>query len=115
MQPICGPCSNDNRPDDCEYRDPHGFSRTRYLEENIRRLEARLRDLENPVHSDSRSIGLHLPYTQAGTRADWWKDQEPPAVMRERLSVWQHLIRAIDSQPTESVFSSRLRLPSVFS
>jgi hypothetical protein len=64
VRPICGQCDRANRPDDCEYTDGQGRSRTQILEENISRLEARIQELENPADSMT-PIVLHQPYIQS--------------------------------------------------
>lgn len=61
---MCGPCTRTNRSEDCEYTDAQGRSRTQMLEENITRLEARIRELENPDDQIS-NISLHDPYVQS--------------------------------------------------
>ncbi|TDL21160.1 hypothetical protein BD410DRAFT_306958 [Rickenella mellea] len=47
-RPVCKQCAKARRPDDCEYTDM-GRVATEILEEEVLRLEARLRELENPV------------------------------------------------------------------
>lgn len=58
---MCGPCVRSNHAEDCEYTDAQGRSRTQLLEENITRLESRIRELENPEENVSTVI-LHNPY-----------------------------------------------------
>ena len=67
VRPICGQCDRANRPDDCEYTDGQGSSRTQILEENISRLETRIHELENPAEATT-SVILHQPYIQSGRR-----------------------------------------------
>ncbi|KAA1475082.1 hypothetical protein DENSPDRAFT_841812 [Dentipellis sp. KUC8613] len=62
VRPVCGPCSRANRPDDCEYTDGQGRTRTQILEENIAHLEARIQELENP-DSAQAPIMLHNPHS----------------------------------------------------
>ena len=45
---MCGQCTRANREVDCEYTDGPGPSPTQVLEEQITRLEARIRELEHP-------------------------------------------------------------------
>ncbi|KAL0065433.1 hypothetical protein AAF712_007497 [Marasmius tenuissimus] len=59
-RPICGPCERHPKDDPCEYADGPGRSRTRVLEDAVSRLEARLREYENP--DESPSVALHNPY-----------------------------------------------------
>lgn len=58
---MCGPCVRSSRIEDCEYTDAQGRSRTQLLEENIARLESRIRELENPEENIS-TVTLHDPY-----------------------------------------------------
>lgn len=51
-----------NRSFDCEYTDAQGRSRTQLLEENISRLESRIRELENP-ETGTPNVVLHNPYS----------------------------------------------------
>ncbi|KAI0266969.1 hypothetical protein BC834DRAFT_871888 [Gloeopeniophorella convolvens] len=60
VRPVCGPCSRANRPDDCEYTDGQGRTRTQMLEDTISQLEARVQELENP-DGTSPSVMLHDP------------------------------------------------------
>ena len=56
---MCSQCARSARPDDeCEYADG-GRTRQQILEENIARLESRLRELEDPEES---AVVLHNPY-----------------------------------------------------
>jgi hypothetical protein len=70
-KPICGQCIRARRPDDCEYTDGQGRSRTQILEENISRLEARIHELEHPDES-LQSVTLHDPYSsqRSSTRGE---------------------------------------------
>ncbi|KZP28644.1 hypothetical protein FIBSPDRAFT_927429 [Athelia psychrophila] len=61
-KPFCGPCVRSNRSFDCEYTDAQGRSRTQLLEENISRLESRIRELENP-ETGTPNVVLHNPYS----------------------------------------------------
>ncbi|KAI0671826.1 hypothetical protein C8Q78DRAFT_1031033 [Trametes maxima] len=47
-RPICGQCIRTNREVDCEYTDGPGPSPTQVLEDQIARLESRIRELEHP-------------------------------------------------------------------
>ncbi|KAJ7594081.1 hypothetical protein C8J56DRAFT_776345 [Mycena floridula] len=73
-RPKCAQCLTANRPDDCEYRDAHGLSNIGFLEDNIARLELRLKELESPVQADSIVL-LQNPYS---SHDGWWKSPEPP-------------------------------------
>ncbi|KAL1949573.1 hypothetical protein VTO73DRAFT_8454 [Trametes versicolor] len=48
IRPVCGQCIRTNREIDCEYTDGPGPSPTQVLEEQIARLESRIRELEHP-------------------------------------------------------------------
>ncbi|RXW23877.1 hypothetical protein EST38_g1966 [Candolleomyces aberdarensis] len=63
VKPVCGPCRRHPKEDECEYADGPGRSRTKALEEQVSRLEARLQELENP-DSTTPSVKLHDPYAQ---------------------------------------------------
>ncbi|KIK70720.1 hypothetical protein GYMLUDRAFT_254049, partial [Collybiopsis luxurians FD-317 M1] len=63
LRPTCTQCIKSARPGDaCEYADG-GRTRTQMLEDNIARLEARIRELEEP--DDENAVRLHLPYTSS--------------------------------------------------
>ncbi|KAL0579394.1 hypothetical protein V5O48_002619 [Marasmius crinis-equi] len=64
-RPICGPCQRHPKDDPCEFADGPGRSRTRVLEDTVSRLEARLREYENP--DETPSVALHNPYSQPQT------------------------------------------------
>jgi hypothetical protein len=65
VRPSCGPCDRLHRADDCDYADSSGRSRTSALEEDIRRLEERIYELEHPGKALTTSVTLHHPYRQA--------------------------------------------------
>ncbi|KAL5492393.1 hypothetical protein ACEPAI_3840 [Sanghuangporus weigelae] len=49
LRPVCTQCSSRNRVDDCEYTDAtSGPTRTQILEEQLARLQTRLKELEKP-------------------------------------------------------------------
>ncbi|KAI5122011.1 hypothetical protein M0805_008003 [Coniferiporia weirii] len=48
LRPICAQCSRRNRGDDCEYTDKNGPTRTEILEGSLARLQARIKELEQP-------------------------------------------------------------------
>ncbi|KAG7443443.1 uncharacterized protein BT62DRAFT_1078508 [Guyanagaster necrorhizus] len=60
-KPVCGPCLRHPKDDPCEYADSPRRSRTKVLEDQVARLEARLKDLEQP--DQSPSVTLHDPYS----------------------------------------------------
>ncbi|KAF9264592.1 hypothetical protein L218DRAFT_998554 [Marasmius fiardii PR-910] len=66
-RPICGPCQRHPKDDPCEYADGPGRSRTRVLEDTVSRLEARLREYENP--DETPSMALHSPYSTTPSEA----------------------------------------------
>ncbi|KIK70580.1 hypothetical protein GYMLUDRAFT_148066 [Collybiopsis luxurians FD-317 M1] len=74
-RPICGQCRKGNRPDDCEYTDHPGQSRTEALENNIARLQARIYELEHPDASTAAPILLTQPYRHNTERSN--VPQEP--------------------------------------
>ncbi|KAJ7699740.1 hypothetical protein B0H14DRAFT_2417530, partial [Mycena olivaceomarginata] len=45
-RPVCGPCTRVPKDDECEFTDGH--SRTKELQATINRLQARVKELENP-------------------------------------------------------------------
>ncbi|KAJ7611705.1 hypothetical protein FB45DRAFT_1118939 [Roridomyces roridus] len=63
VRPICGPCSRAQRFEDCEYGDAEG-SNVQNLEDQISRLQIRIRDLERPVSNRPHGGGVPLqdPY-----------------------------------------------------
>ncbi|TDL17889.1 hypothetical protein BD410DRAFT_843321 [Rickenella mellea] len=60
-RPVCTPCNRLHRPVDCEYTDG-GRVPTQLLEDEVARLEARLRELETPATGSSIVI-LTEPYS----------------------------------------------------
>ncbi|KAI9437432.1 hypothetical protein H4582DRAFT_2057807 [Lactarius indigo] len=72
IRPVCGPCGRANRPDDCEYTDGQGRTRTQMLEDTIAQLEARIQDLENPSGNPG-SVMLHDP------RSTYFQTQQSPS------------------------------------
>ncbi|KAH8993400.1 hypothetical protein EDB92DRAFT_399742 [Lactarius akahatsu] len=89
VRPVCGPCSRANRPDDCEYTDGQGRTRTQMLEDTIAQLEARIEELENPS-SNPGSVMLHDP------RSAFFQTKQSPLLG--------------PSQPSTSVLLSRAEL-----
>ncbi|THU95017.1 hypothetical protein K435DRAFT_779167 [Dendrothele bispora CBS 962.96] len=63
VRPICGPCERHPKDDPCEYADGPGRSRTKQLEDTVSRLEARLREYENP--HETPAVTLSDPYDAA--------------------------------------------------
>lgn len=59
-RPICDQCAKTLRPQDCEYTDNQGRTRTEVLEENVARLQSRIRELECPEEVTA-PILLHEP------------------------------------------------------
>ena len=51
VKPACQQCRKAKKPDQCEYDDGKGKTRTQILRENIQRLEARIKELEDPDHA----------------------------------------------------------------
>lgn len=60
-KPACQQCQRAKKGDLCEYDDGKGKTRTQVLRENIAKLEARIRELEDPDRNDS-SITLFDPH-----------------------------------------------------
>ncbi|THH14900.1 hypothetical protein EW146_g5492 [Bondarzewia mesenterica] len=60
-KPACQQCQRAKKGDLCEYDDGKGKTRTQVLRENIAKLEARIRELEDPERNDS-SITLFDPH-----------------------------------------------------
>ncbi|OCB83913.1 hypothetical protein A7U60_g9119 [Sanghuangporus baumii] len=107
VRPLCTPCIDANRADDCEYTDNQSITRTQLLEENVAILESRLQELEGRPGS-RQSLTLHDPYAayrlSTGRRTDsqaspsqspsvpptqegWWEDPEPPSQISEMLAL----------------------------
>ncbi|KAK0470877.1 hypothetical protein IW261DRAFT_1344795 [Armillaria novae-zelandiae] len=68
-RPICGQCTRGNRSEDCQYRDSQGRTKMEVLEENISRVEARIRELENP-QEQGLSVHLSDPYPVDGSSSN---------------------------------------------
>ncbi|KAF9012985.1 hypothetical protein BDZ89DRAFT_1046866 [Hymenopellis radicata] len=92
-RPVCTPCSHTSTPEDCEYTDKQGRSRSEILEENIARVEARIYELEHPEAASAEPVYLHYPYLQRdpvpepGSTGEvgWFSSPEPPMEMRPAL------------------------------
>ena len=95
-RPVCTPCIEAKRIEDCEYTDNQGITRTQMLEENVARLESRLRELEGGVDSDQQVV-LRDPY---GTRS------RPPINRDARPEPF-----ISDPQPAESSSAAFAELP----
>ena len=63
IKPACQQCVRAKKADCCEYDDGKGKTRTQLLRENIARLEARIRELEDPD-----SVSAHPPSIQLQQR-----------------------------------------------
>ncbi|KAI5984046.1 hypothetical protein EDD15DRAFT_1810245 [Pisolithus albus] len=64
LRPTCTQCLRGDRAIDCEYTDGNQRPRTLALEEDIARLQARVRELEDP-QSSTPSVTLQHPYSQS--------------------------------------------------
>lgn len=107
-RPICGQCMRGDRAEDCEYAANSSYSRTQGLEDTIARMEARIRELENPDNGQGAKLVLRNPYfanefqqlpssdlpisshvaqnvQQAASSNLWWTLDEPPMHMRENF------------------------------
>ncbi|KAF4601613.1 hypothetical protein EYR40_004811 [Pleurotus pulmonarius] len=105
VRPICGQCMRGDRAEDCEYAANSSYSRTQGLEDTIARMEARIRELENPDNGQGAKLVLRNPYfvnefqqlpnsdlpvdlpiardvQQAASSSHWWALDEPPVPMR---------------------------------
>ncbi|KAL5536926.1 hypothetical protein ACEPAF_749 [Sanghuangporus sanghuang] len=70
LRPVCTQCSSRNRIDDCEYTDAtSGPTRTQILEEQLARLQARVKELEKPGPSKAPvpTISISKPHTSGET------------------------------------------------
>ncbi|KAK0493296.1 hypothetical protein EDD18DRAFT_1108087 [Armillaria luteobubalina] len=98
-RPICGQCSRGNRSDDCQYKDGQGRTKMEVLEENISRVEARIRELENP-QAQGPPVLLNNPYSIPGSSPNpsvstglvvpplgfgWWTLPDPPLELKTVL------------------------------
>lgn len=63
LRPTCTQCLRGDRAIDCEYTDGSQRSRTLTLEEDVARLQARVRELEGS-EATTPSVTLHDPYGQ---------------------------------------------------
>ncbi|KAI0345051.1 hypothetical protein BDW22DRAFT_990093 [Trametopsis cervina] len=55
VRPVCSQCSKAHRETDCQYQDKKQVSRTEMLRAKVKRLEERLRSLENEQSPESSS------------------------------------------------------------
>ncbi|KAK0493547.1 Zn(2)-Cys(6) binuclear cluster domain-containing protein [Armillaria luteobubalina] len=93
-RPICGQCTRGNRSEDCQYRDSQGRTKMEVLEENIIRVEARIRELESP-QEQGLPVLLSNPYSVDGSSSNaesvpplvygWWTLPEPPLELKSVL------------------------------
>ncbi|KAK0224807.1 Zn(2)-Cys(6) binuclear cluster domain-containing protein [Armillaria nabsnona] len=93
-RPICGQCTRGNRSEDCQYRDSQGRTKMEVLEENISRVEARIRELETP-QEQGPPVLLSDPYSVNGSSLNlelvsplvygWWTLPEPPLELKTVL------------------------------
>ncbi|KAL1746447.1 hypothetical protein HDZ31DRAFT_34192 [Schizophyllum fasciatum] len=60
IKPACQQCIRAKKADCCEYDDGKGKTRTQLLRENIARLEARIRELEDPDHVSTHPPPIRL-------------------------------------------------------
>ncbi|KAJ7122664.1 hypothetical protein C8R43DRAFT_1111972 [Mycena crocata] len=88
-QPICGPCLEARKPDDCEYTNGQKRARAEILQEDISRIESRIYELEHP-QQQSR-VRLQQPYRPGPGRSStlrppqWAIADEPPMDVAEKL------------------------------
>ncbi|KAL5514513.1 hypothetical protein ACEPAG_2602 [Sanghuangporus baumii] len=133
VRPICTPCIDANRADDCEYTDNHSITRTQLLEENVARLESRLQELEGSPGS-SQTLTLRDPYVVPrlstgcrtgsqtspsqmpsipATQEGRWEDPDPPSQMSEMLiSIFLPNSRALGFALDVDRFRERTSLPT---
>ncbi|THV06926.1 hypothetical protein K435DRAFT_825738 [Dendrothele bispora CBS 962.96] len=104
QRPVCSQCLKSARPGDaCEYADA-GRTRTQVLEENISRLEARIRELEEPF--DENSVKLHSPYTTQSQGRSSSMPTLPPVVASSSEGISPTSTPATPSPPPSSVSHS---------
>ncbi|KXN90893.1 hypothetical protein AN958_03423 [Leucoagaricus sp. SymC.cos] len=85
VQPICGSCLRTDKAEDCEYITGSERSTTQKLEEEIQRLQTRLRDLQTPIEPHQGVI-LQQPYgPEPHSRRPSSDFQEPPRHIAQRL------------------------------
>ncbi|KAJ7113082.1 hypothetical protein C8R44DRAFT_984901 [Mycena epipterygia] len=84
--PICGPCEQANRPDDCEYTNGQKRAKAEILQEHIARVERRIYELEHPQQNKPPPVELHQPY-QHGPQgvSQTTPADEPPIDMVRKL------------------------------
>ena len=90
VRPVCGPCIQARREDDCEYTDEQGRTRTQMLEENIIELETRIRELEARNAQGSKAgLTLHAPYAGqpvgSGLVSSVWDEENLPIQISDTL------------------------------
>lgn len=61
VKPACQQCTRARKPDECEYDDGKGKTRTQIMRETIARLECRIRELEDPEYV-SPGVTLYDPH-----------------------------------------------------
>lgn len=84
VQPICGSCLRTEKAEDCEYTTGSERSTSQRLEDEVHRLQARLRDLQMPTDSQ-QGIILQQPYA-------------PGPVERHQVSLFREPPRHIAQQ-----------------
>lgn len=114
-RPMCSQCASGNlRPGDlCEYADG-GRTHTQLLEDNIAKLEARIRELEEPA--DENAVRLHLPYSTSSHQSSDamlvpLATPSPQSRTSQVLVVSPPLLRSIIDPPRSSHSSSTASSP----
>ncbi|KAJ3565337.1 hypothetical protein NP233_g7695 [Leucocoprinus birnbaumii] len=85
VQPVCGSCLRTEKAEDCEYTTGSERSTSQRLEDEVHRLQTRLRDLQRPS-DPPQGVTLQQPYVpDASNRRQQSSLQEPPLQVAQRL------------------------------
>ncbi|KAF9444274.1 hypothetical protein P691DRAFT_677919 [Macrolepiota fuliginosa MF-IS2] len=85
LQPICGSCMRTDKAEDCEYTTGSERSTSQKLEEEIERLQTKLRHLQTPSQP-TQSLTLQQPYApESRSRLPSPDLKEPPQYITQIL------------------------------
>ncbi|KAK7006167.1 Zn(2)-C6 fungal-type domain-containing protein [Favolaschia claudopus] len=97
-RPVCGPCTRVPKDDECEYTDGH--SRTKELQATINRLNARVKELEDPNYNKFASVTLTRPNSTdpgpCGSPFNW-SSTSPPSPASSIVSGGSSFVSTPDS------------------
>ncbi|KAL5512593.1 hypothetical protein ACEPAG_3246 [Sanghuangporus baumii] len=109
-RPFCGPCSLTRNPGHCEYTDKQGRTFTEVLEERLRLLKVRIKELEE--RKDDAPVLLHHPYLRRKYRPgheEEFQRLNSPARLSE-VSEYDSNVHQLSLNPLETDVNQQLDL-----